>query len=138
MKVKFTYPGFTTRAITFTIDDGNISMDKMFIDIVRPAGIKGTFNLNGAERLSGLSVEEYRNFYRGFEIANHCKRHPKVILPTDSFEISDEPFDMQTSDKTKIYKSDIEGLYYRYYTSWWGYVATTDTYIRLIDECRRA
>lgn len=136
MEVKFTYPGFTTKAITFTIDDGNIPMDKKFIDIVKPAGIKGSFNLNGAERLSGMTPEEYREFYRGFEVTNHCKRHPKVILPTDTYEYTDEPFDMASADRTKLYSSDIEGLYYKFYTSYWGYIATPDTYIRLVDECK--
>ena len=40
------FPGWVRKSITFTIDDGNIEMDKKFIDITVPAGIKGTFNLN--------------------------------------------------------------------------------------------
>ena len=39
------FPGWTRKSVTFTIDDGNVAMDKKFLDIVRPAGILGTFNL---------------------------------------------------------------------------------------------
>ena len=45
MTIKKYFPGFTQKAITFSIDDGNLKHDKTFIDIVKPAGIKGTFNL---------------------------------------------------------------------------------------------
>lgn len=131
------YPGFIKKAITFTMDDGNLTYDKKFIDIVKPEGIKGAFNLNGAERLENLTVREYKEFYSGFEIANHCKRHPKVILPTDNYVISEDKFDMKTSNPDFIYRSDIEGLYYKYFTSYWGFVATPETYIKLIDECQR-
>ena len=130
------YPGFTRKAITFTMDDGNLTYDKKFIEIVRPAGITGAFNLNGMERLGDFTKEQYREFFSGYEITNHCKRHPKVILPTDNYVLSNERFDMQSSDKAFIYKSDIEGLYYKYYTSYWGYVATVETYIKLIGECK--
>ena len=69
--VKF-YPGWTRKAISFSIDDGNLVMDQKFKDIVEPYGIKGTFNLC-SDRLTKMSPEEYREFYRGYEIANHCK-----------------------------------------------------------------
>ena len=35
--VKF-YPGWTRKAITFSIDDGILDMDKKFMDIVEPYG----------------------------------------------------------------------------------------------------
>ena len=38
------FPGWVRKQVSFTIDDGNIEMDKKFIDIVRPAGVLGTFN----------------------------------------------------------------------------------------------
>ena len=70
------FPGWTRKSITFTIDDGNVEMDKKFLDIVRPAGIRGTFNLH---RWDLLTPDEYRNFYRGYEIANHCMHHAIAI-----------------------------------------------------------
>lgn len=130
----FCFPGYTKKAFTFTIDDGNLPLDKKFIDIVKPAGIKGTFNLVGADRQGRLTDEEYREFYRGFEIADHCKSHPKVILPTDNYVISDDAFDPQTANGDYIYKTEREGVYHKKYVSWWGCVATTDAYIKLIDD----
>ena len=70
MKIKKYFPNYTKKAITFTIDDGSLKYDKIFIDILRPYGIKGTFNLCLGEKRE-LTDEEYRNFYDGFEIANH-------------------------------------------------------------------
>ena len=133
----FCFPSWTKKAVSFTIDDGNLRLDKRFIDTVRPGGITGSFNLCGLGRMGGLTPEEYREFYRGFEVTNHCSDHPKVILPTDDYVISDEPFDPNTSDRTKIYKTETEGLYRKFYTTWWGHVATTETYIKLIDQGKR-
>ena len=81
------------KSVTFTIDDGNIPTDKKLLDIVRPAGILGTFNMCGA---SDLTPEEYREMYRGYEIANHVRYHPKVIDPAVEYTISDEPFDTES------------------------------------------
>lgn len=39
------YPGWTRKAITFTIDDGVLDMDRKFMNILNPAGIRGAFNL---------------------------------------------------------------------------------------------
>ncbi len=137
MVIEAFYPGYVKKAISFTIDDGNLPLDKKFIDIVKPYGIKGTFNLVGASRIGSLSHAEYREMYSGFEIANHCKHHPKVILPTDNYVISDDPFDPRTANTELIYKTDIEGIYYKFYGRWWGVVATRDAYIRCIDEGKR-
>ena len=49
------FPGWTRKSISFTIDDGNIAMDEKFLSIVKPAGIKGTFNLCTPERNEGRS-----------------------------------------------------------------------------------
>ena len=133
----FAFPGWVKKAVSFTIDDGNLRLDKRFIETVKPGGITGSFNLCGSGRMGGLTPEEYREFYRGFEVTNHVSLHPKVILPTDDYVISDEPIDFEKSDRTKIYKTDMEGLYYKAFTTWWGHVATTDTYIKLIDQGKK-
>ena len=57
------YPGWTRKSVTFTIDDGNIPMDRKFISIVSPGGIKGTFNLN-SNKMNDMTPEEYREFYK--------------------------------------------------------------------------
>ena len=106
------YPGWTRKSITFSIDDGNLPMDKKFKDIVEPYGIKGSFNLC-SDRLTKMSPEEYREFYRGYEITNHCKYHPCAFLDGDVYEFSDEPFNSETADGGKVYPDrEIDGIYY--------------------------
>jgi len=136
-KQMFCFPGFTKKAISFTIDDGNVRLDKKFIDIVKPAGIFGTFNLCGKDRQGNMTDEEYREFYRGFEIANHCVAHPKVITEEMKASIVNEPFDPSTANTACIYPTDMEGVYHKYYTSWWGTVATEEAYCRLVKKGRQ-
>jgi hypothetical protein len=38
-KIEIYYPNSSRKAISFTIDDGNVPRDKNFIDIVNPHGI---------------------------------------------------------------------------------------------------
>ena len=132
------YPGWTRKAISFTIDDGNLVMDKKFKDIVEPYGIKGTFNLC-SDRLTKMSPEEYREFYRGYEIANHCKYHVSAFLDGVEYDFSDEPFNEATADKKKTYPdAKIPGIYY--YTKWngrWYKVAKNEDYKRFILEGHR-
>ena len=67
-KLELFYPGFTKKVITFTIDDGNMKYDRMLLDILEPAGIRGTFNL-----CSDLHKDiecETREFYRGYGIVS--------------------------------------------------------------------
>ena len=132
------YPGWTRKAISFTIDDGNLVMDKKFKDIVEPYGIKGTFNLC-SDRLTKMSPEEYREFYRGYEIANHCKYHVSAFLDGTEYDFSDEPFNEATADKKKTYPdAKIPGIYY--YTKWngrWYKAAKNEDYKRFILEGHR-
>jgi hypothetical protein len=127
------------------MDDGNIPCDRKFIDIMRPAGFKGTFNLC---HVNSTTPEEYRELYRGFEIANHCKNHPMVFADGQEYIVSEESLDRENSkgyspDEPFIYKTDIEGLYrFHPYKSiekpaGWYSIADTDTYIRFIDETKR-
>ena len=99
--IEFLYPSLTRKALTFTIDDGNMKYDEMFLDILRPAGITGTFNLcsnihKGKEALT-------REFYEGYGIANHCKYHPLVNYDGVEYRISSEEFDEERSDPAFIY-----------------------------------
>jgi len=135
------YPGFVRKALTFTIDDGNVQTDSAFLDIVRPAGIKGTFNLCN---LNSKTAAEYLVLYKGYEVANHHQLH---CLPwRDDFdysdiEIKDEIFNSQTADGAYMYKTNVEGLYYidyrqyesSYSSAYWHPIATNDTYLLYID-----
>ena len=132
------YPGWTRKAISFSIDDGNLEMDKKFMDIVEPYGFKGTFNLC-SERLERMTPDEYRAFYRGHEIANHCKYHPAAFVDGEEYNISDEPFDAETADREKLYSyKGIEGLYYTACAAGgWLKRATADAYIKFIEDGHR-
>jgi len=112
-KIGIYYPGFTRKAITFSIDDGDIPNDIKFLEIVRPAGILGTFNISSPTK---TTPEQYREIYRGYEIANHCAYHPLLMVDGQEYAVSDEPYDKQTArDYTEsdpvIYKSSVENIY---------------------------
>jgi len=136
MKIRKYFPSFTPKAITFSIDDGNIKHDKIFIDIVRPAGIKGTFNLYFGHKRE-LTNEEYREFYHGFEIANHCNRHPFAFDKDREYKFADEIFDPVTADESLVYKTDREGVYRIRHRNYWATIATTEAYLELAEEGRR-
>lgn len=117
-KVEFYFPGFVRKSVCFTMDDGWLAHDAKFLSIVRPAGIKGTFNLYCADR---ATPDEYRALYDGYEIANHSKHHPLAFVDGKKYVVSDESFDPDTSksyteENPVIYKGEVEGLY-RYSTS---------------------
>ena len=139
------FPGFTRKSLTFTIDDGRIDTDTKFLNIVKPHGILGTFNLHRADV---ITPEEYRELYRGYEIANHCRNHALVIKPDMNVPISDEPFDAEKSDIGYLYKIR-EGVYHIHiYTYWgentghydpprgWHAIAPLEDYKRFADDTR--
>ena len=134
--VKKLFPGFTGKSITFTIDDGNTVYDKKFIDIVKPCGLKGTFNLC-SHNISAMKPEEYRTFYQGFEISNHCKYHPFAFDDNKTYETSPEKFSPETSDVKYIYESDIRGLYHFRAPQGWRLVADNHSYVNFARESRR-
>ena len=128
------YPGWVRKSITFTIDDGNIELDKKFIDIVKPYGIKGTFNLC-SPNLTKYTRDFYREFYSGFGISNHCKLHPFALTSDKIKPISEDKFDPDTADHDKLYKTDISGLYHFRASNGWRRAAESQTYCRLVKEC---
>lgn len=129
------FPGWTRKSLTFTIDDGNIPTDTKFLAILKPYGIRGTFNLN-SDRLRAFSPQGYREFYRGYEIANHCKYHPFALPEDNALPFAEEPFDEATADPGKLYPTGVPGCYKRHQSTGWRNVADTDTYIRLAEEGR--
>jgi len=136
------FPGFTRKAVTFTLDDGNVTMDKRVLDILRPAGILGTFNLIGT---SSLSAEEYRELYSGYEIASHHALHS---LPwRDGLDLSGLPYienwpGSSAADPTYIYGSEREGYFYidyhyysgsaSYSSASWHTIVTDELYAEYI------
>ena len=128
------YPAWTRKSITFTIDDGNIPLDRKFLDITEPAGLKGTFNLRTPFKF--IKPEEYPEFYRGYEIANHCKYHAYAFTPQTTREIKNELFDKETADPAYGYLTEEEGLY-RIYTYAWTFLADDEKYMKCVDDCQK-
>ncbi len=134
------FPGWVRKAVTFTIDDGDIVNDKKFLDIVRPARILGTFNICGVDK---MTAEEYRRLYAGYEIANHVKLHPELFVPGVDYKFSGVPFCKETADKATLYPHEtkegvwyVNGSYYGVSSERWFRITDCDTYIRLIDEAK--
>ena len=128
------YPGWTRKSITFTIDDGNLKLDRKFLDVVKPAGLKGTFNL--CTPLDRGAPEDYRRLYEGYEIANHCRYHAYAFTPVTARVIKPQLFDRETADRGFGYLTEEEGLY-RVRTYGWCYLATDEKYMELVDDCQR-
>ncbi len=146
------FPGFVRKSVTFTIDDGDLSNDPTFINIVKPAGIKGTFNLC---RTSAASAARYLTLYEGFEVANHLNLHALPIrdgLDFNSLNIKDEYFNSATADVRYVYKTKTPGLYYidyAYYSTgtpdtsvnhkpYWHPMATYEAYTKDVDATKAA
>lgn len=64
-KCLVTYPNFSTKAFTVSIDDGS-SSDSLIMPIMKQYGIKGTFNLT-----QNVPSNIYDYKHENFEIANH-------------------------------------------------------------------
>ena len=112
-KIEFYFPGFVRKSVSFSMDDGWRNTDAKFLSIVRPAGIKGTFNLDNVNQ---ATPDEYRALYDGYEIANHSKYHPLAFVDGKEYIVSDELFDPEksvpyTTEFPVIYKGEVDGLY---------------------------
>ncbi len=131
----FYFPGWVRKSITFTIDDGNIPLDAKFMAITKPAGIKGTFNLDTPLKFL-KTPDEFRKFYAGYEIANHCRYHAYPFVPERPVTFKNELFSRETADRAFGYDAGEEGLY-RIFTYDWTYLATDDKYMELVDACQK-
>lgn len=77
------FPGFTSKATTFSFDDGvdriDTKNDADLIAVLNKYGVAGTFNLVSDQNVcKNLSAERIRQRYAGHEIANHIKGHPHI------------------------------------------------------------
>ncbi len=131
------YPGWVRKAITFSIDDGNIAMDTKFLSIVKPAGLRGTFNL--CTPLTRLpSAADYRAFYQGYEISNHCHFHPHALSTQyPMLPVSDDPFDPETANPAFFYRTAEPGVYRHHTHTGWRYIADNENYLRCVEKCQQ-
>lgn len=134
MKIELFYPSFTRKALTFTIDDGNMTYDRMLLDILKPVGIKGTFNL--CSNLHKGREEQTCEFYEGYGIANHCKYHPLVNFDGKEYILSDEPFDPEKSSAEFIYRvNGKDGFFWCIRPNGWREMIYESDFKRYADEC---
>lgn len=87
------FPGFKTRAVTVSYDDG-IIYDKRLIEILDKNGLKGTFNLTSGHFGKGklcLSEEQAVELYAnsGHEVAIHGKKHLSLAEVPDAVATQD-------------------------------------------------
>ena len=74
------YPGFKTRAVTLSYDDGAGS-DRKMVEILNRYGMKCTFNLNPCsmkQDANYVQPHELAELYSGHEIAAHGFTHPHL------------------------------------------------------------
>ncbi len=134
-RIEAYYPGWTKKAITFSIDDGNLTYDQILLDLVNPAGLHGTFNLTTPLRET-VTAQEYRALYAGHDIANHCRYHAYPFADGKEYDICPELFCEKTADPAKVYLSGETGIY-RIHTYAWTYLADDTAYMACVDNCQR-
>lgn len=120
------YPGWVRKSVSFTIDDGNNPLDKKFISIVKPAGLKGTFNPCGEEP---SPIPEYPEMYDGFEISNHCSHHPGLFTDEMKKCLSEKPLVRGEEGVGYVYRAEEDGFYYDKRTSYTMCAADEEHYI---------
>lgn len=152
------FPGFVRKAVTFSMDDGIVTNDSPFINIVKRGGILGTFNLINTDSKYGLTDEQYKALYEGYEVANHHLFHPLPWFGFDGFDaedFADVPIHetvlysdsiKNTLDSQYIYKTETEGLYYidynyhfakNYNTKYWHPIMTDEAYAKYAEETKK-
>lgn len=130
----FYYPGFTKKAITFTNDDANFLLDGKFIEIVKPHGILGTFNLT-AKNFKDKDAEELRRLYSGYEVANHTLTHPYLMNDEQYLRATEEEFDPERASKELVYK--IGDGRYRVFRARWSEAVSAEEYKREVEAGHR-
>jgi len=128
------FPGFVRKAVTFTLDDGLYQFDKKVVDILKPAGFSGTFNINNPATVTDPSI------YDGFEIANHNILHAVAMKDAyASLEFVNE-YLPKDADTSKVYMKSqtvdgeiVEGLYYVCIGGSWHPLASDETYAKYLE-----
>jgi len=80
-EIVITYPNYSTKAVTFSLDDGNVKYDQPICDLLHEYDLKATFNLCSFANVTdrGLYLHD------DFEIANHTS-HIEMYDSTYSYE----------------------------------------------------
>lgn len=84
-KIYTTFPKGRHKVLTMSYDDGK-EEDRRLVEIFNRHGIRGTFNLNSGlqDDPRRIPKSEWRELYRGHEIACHTYTHPTISrCPTE-------------------------------------------------------
>lgn len=101
-----TYPTYTTKALSFSFDDGAYGNatagDKRIIDIFDKYGVKATWNLI-ASRINENFMNNYAEDYfgDGDEVANHGYAHRRMAVEGEDQVINGTTFPAMTLDDCK-------------------------------------
>ncbi len=144
------FPGHVRKTVSFTIDDGNVDYDTKLLNILKPVGIKGTFNILNSN-VSQQTLNTYKILYEGYEVANHHILHTTTWR--DGFDYSTVTFSDEVipnaadRDPNKIYTANtvidgtrVPGFYYIDWSQYspgstggWHPLATNETYIEYLE-----
>ncbi len=108
------YPGYVRKAMTFTLDDGNLTYDKIFFSYTEPAGFKGVVNLVSSA-ITAANKAQYIEMYSDYEIGNHGKYHAFRLLESEKSRISNAAFNEATADQSKLYRNSQNSKLYHMY-----------------------
>lgn len=104
------YPGFKTKALTLSYDDG-VVQDRHMLECLNRHGLRCTFNLNSGIQESGrIPASEMPALYQGHEIAVHTLTHPHLDYLTPgqtAYQIIRDRENLET-----LFQCPVEGMAY--------------------------
>ena len=119
MNIFVRFPGFKSKALTFSYDDG-VMQDKRLIKIMKDHGLKGTFNLNAGLMNDKHSSPENRRMCKeeiietfrdsGMEVAIHGYRHISLAVADGALAAYDVVTDRRELEK--MFGGVIKGMAY--------------------------
>ncbi len=120
------FPGHTKKAVSVTLDDGDLTADGLVIAELKKAGIKGTFNLM-SNTITQSNKQSYIDTYDGFEIANHVKYHAYSYEDNKSSKtFKTEPVTRANNISLYVLETDTNGTGQGY--------ADEANYIKCVDQ----
>lgn len=90
MKIYKVFPEGKNKVLTMSYDDGKFA-DRRLVSIFNKYGIRGTFNLNSGLIDDGrrIAPSEWRELYKGHEVATHTATHPTIARCPDTAIIAE-------------------------------------------------
>lgn len=85
MKIYKVFPNGANKVLTMSYDDGKFA-DRRLVSIFNKYGIRGTFNLNSGLINDGVRIDpsEWKELYKGHEVATHTVTHPTIARCHDT------------------------------------------------------